>query len=60
MDAFVFMTNKSHIVTYYAYVEYLGSKIHLRDREYINALLYHLQILLAGRGFATRAIPFDL
>ena len=60
MDAFVFMINKSHIVTYYAYVEYLGSKIHLRGSEYINVLLCHLQILLAGRGFATRAIPFDL
>lgn len=54
------MINKSHGITYYAFVEYLGSKIHLRGSEYINALLCHLQILLARRGFATRAIPFDL
>lgn len=58
--AFVSMMDKSYNVTYYAYVEYLGSKIHLRDSEYTNALLCHLQSLLAGRGFATRAIPFEL
>lgn len=60
MATFVSMMDRSHNVTYYAYVEYLGSKIHLRDSEYANALLYHLQSLLAERGFATRAIPFDL
>lgn len=60
MAAFVSMIDKSHSVTYYAYVEYLGSKIHLRDSEHTNALLCRLQSLLAGRGIATRAIPFDL
>lgn len=60
MATFVSMMDKSHSETYYAYVEYLGSKIHLRDSEYTNTLLCHLQSLLAGRGFATRAIPFDL
>jgi hypothetical protein len=36
------------------------SKIHLGATEYINAPLSHPQSLLDGKGFAMRAIPFEL
>ena len=60
MSAFVSMIDESSNATHYAYVELLGLKFNLRDSEYTNALLRHLQSLLDGTGSAIRAIPFDL
>jgi hypothetical protein len=54
------MIDESNNATQYTYVELLGLKFHLRDSEYSNTLLCHLQSLLDGTGSAIRAIPFDL